>query len=240
MSESCTVQKRIHRKGWFIQWHNKPSTKVVEHSSIEPRTPQEKSKLTPNKIANHDTKTSTIQCFQKSLNQTPKNTKSARSDCLDRVETSPLKQKGSFTDSSSTSSDHTDQYDEKTIQFSQSALRSPTRIPTLAWILLYIGLALLALGITLAIIFFVANGSFIGAPLHILLTFVAAVLFLIWATQTALAPLKSEPAPPDPRYEKEEPKKEKPERAPLDKRDKIFLGVIAGLLLIIGISLLSF
>lgn len=117
---------------------------------------------------------------------------------------------------------------------------APTKIPVLAWALLFIGVALLAAAIVFGIIFLVLSGSLIGAPLYFGLMVIAGILFLVLATQTAMAPLNHQPNPPNTRYQKEAPKREKEPREPLKKGDKIFMAIMAGLLLIIGISLLSY
>ncbi|XOV66894.1 MAG: hypothetical protein ACFHU9_14805 [Fluviicola sp.] len=122
----------------------------------------------------------------------------------------------------------------------KSGASSPTRIPILAWVLLFVGCALIAMGLLFGLVYLFSSGSLIGAPLYLGLFLLSGILFIVLATRTALAPLNSQPSPPDPRLRKQETERVKKEREPLKKNDKIFLGVIGGIIAVILISLLSF
>lgn len=246
-TESCTVQKRVHRKGWFVQWHanqRELERESEDKSELEVglREPQPTEKET--EVSNSPT--SSVQLPLKvqppSLNNKTLNAKVLEAGELEQKSNSDGRPdtEVEVIEPAPRRASRSVEMPDTLWQSNTIDRMSPTRIPTLAWILLYIGIALVVLGIVLGIMFFVANGSFIGAPLYIILALISGILFLVFATQTALAPLNSQPTPPEPRYEKEEPKKEKQERQPLQKRDKIFLAVIAGLIAIIGFSLLIY
>ena len=231
---SCTIQKRVHRKGWFVQWNlNKKAPtqgKIEEISRTEFITKDSVFYVSQNKsIKNLETRSSHSRSAQKPDEKlpSPSTVETIDGEATLKEHTRPFKQIVHHSK-------------KEPLRKEQSHQASPTRVPTLAWALLIAGLAFLGLGIALAIIFLILNGSLIGAPFYILATIIAGILFLILATRTALSTFDSQPSAPDPRYEKQEPKKEKKERQPLKKGDKIFLAVVAGLALIIGIVLLSY
>jgi Na+-transporting methylmalonyl-CoA/oxaloacetate decarboxylase gamma subunit len=116
----------------------------------------------------------------------------------------------------------------------------PKRVPILAIGLLTIGIILLATGIIAALIFAAINLTFIGLPFLFVLSLIAGILLLLIATSIAMSSMETQPKSVDPRYEKEEPKKEKKEREPLKKNDKIFLAVIAGVIIGLVFAILAF
>lgn len=225
----------MHRKGWFVQWNfnekarsNQTITEdgntktIASNDSIRKSIPSNPT----------DLEGSTPLATKESLEQMEALSKvNARKTPVDETNVTPTivaKKKKLGTSGL-----------KRSYKIQQQA-QSPTRVPMLAWILLIVGSILLVLGITLAIIFLITSGSLIDAPFFILAAVVAGILFLVLAAKTALSTFNSQPSSPDPRFEKEEPKKEKKERQPLKKGDKIFLAVITGLILIIGVVLLSY
>lgn len=236
---ACTIQKRVHRKGWFVYWNH---DKKVSESTCENKSKSAivNSDETDN-VNNHDahlvsesttrvvTNASVSELEVKDKRTSEREFKDLAQDHLGQKELLE-KRETAVVSSTESSSSH---------KKNQNQSNSPTRIPLLAWALLFLGCILIALAIVLGLIYLAVNGALIGAPLYMGVLLLAGVIFLVLATRTALAPLNSQP-PPDPRTETEEPKREKKEREPLKENDKIFLGVIAGLILIIAISLLSY
>lgn len=234
---SCTIQKRVHRKGWFVQWNlnqsNQNDNNTIRQTQLaEQQKSFEVETKTPIEDVSQQEVKLLINSSERHIDQIQKDQHS-----IGVISILDANYEDALINSSKTSEKQP--FASSGIQFSKISA-SPTRIPTLAWVLLIIGLALLALAIIAGIAFLISTGSLIGTPSYVIVSLLAGVLFLILATQTALAPLQPQRNHPDPRYEKEEPQREKKERQPLEKGDKIFIAVAAGIFAIIGIALLAF
>lgn len=236
IGSSCTVHKRVHRKGWYVEWnHSKHSNNIADkvQTPIQEEPDTEVALLDEDKrapasiestVIEIDTEANTSKKALESIS-TKEINGSLKAEHQEVVQTSKCIQiANQLTEN------------EERIQHQNS----PTRAPTLAWVLLFIGLTLLAIGIVAAIIFAIINLTFIGLPLQYSLALIAGILILILATGVALSNMGPQPSSPDPRYEKQEPKKEKKERQPLKKNDKIFLAIIGFVALGVLIAILSF
>ncbi len=240
LGASCTVQKRVHRKGWYVEWHGANHAK--NKSADESHSIQDASKTKINSAATQNeihsgTANKSVAAIK---SQNPTN------------ETVRLTVSESETQSTDLKSDMSGSQSEPIKETSSkksivgkyytgvNTLRPPTRVPTLAWALLILGLSLLAIGVIAALIFAIINLTFIGLPFGYTLAIISGIIILILATGVALSSMRSQPSPPDPRYVEQEPKREKKERKPLAKNDKIFLAIIGGLVAGILISILTF
>lgn len=239
--DSCTVQRRVHRKGWFVQWNvNQSQNRSVSHE----KSASVRESKSENEAEILVTSTSSIR-------QLHSDELKSNDDIKEKIVDTEVSQESEATSESdqptivkgeevySPDTKRQEESEKMPFEFKLDAM-SPTRVPILAWILLGIGILLVSVALVLGIIYLVVNGALIGAPLYLGLMLVGGIIFVILATQTAMASMKPQPSAPDPRYQREEPKREKKEREPLNKSDKIFLAVIGGLALIIGITLFTF
>ncbi len=238
LSGSCTVQKRVHRKGWFVQWNfsqqksadqenaSKESSIISEHdlSCLPSDT------ATSHNLQNENTSFSTPQQVQYK----------AYSKSVLGVEFNSLEQTKYIEQVNTDESENTLEYHPSSYSRFRMKSLSPTRVPALAWTLLFLGILLVTLAIIFGLIYLVINGSLIGAPLYLGIMLLGGIISLALATRTALASMNTQPSPPDPRVEREEPKEEKKERQPLKKGDKIFIAVAVGLLVLLGIVVITY
>ena len=227
---SCNVQKRIHRKGWHVEWHgaNKSS-------------PSEQSTLSPLSLNNSEsTQLPFISCNESKEENLPQKDEvtSLQNDSF-----RPMKENSKKKDAFHALETKTTEIPYEVVPYrshqkskTQKEFFSPVRVPLIGYVLLILGFLLGLIGISLLIANALSSVAG-GAALYGLVFIFIGALFILFAFNIAVSSLgtKNTPTP-----EQRLPKKEKKERQPLQKKDKIMLVVFATLLLIIGISVLAF
>ena len=235
---SCTIQKRVHRKGWYVEWHRNKNIQNTSSSESNHQNAIQKN-ATRNTLPIH------VDSQNDHTNPDIQKSQEVKQQFAQRQKMNGNSHKNIRISSNQKPSHSLDQDITLETKVAQDNLKSsadefPNRVPKLAYALLFTGLLLLAIGIVGAIVFAAMNMSFIGLPLPYIASLLVGILLLVLATSVAQDSQKTQPSPPDPHYKKQAPKKEKKERKPLSKNDKIYLSIIGGLVIGILIAVLAY
>ncbi|GAB5416462.1 MAG: hypothetical protein Crog4KO_09510 [Crocinitomicaceae bacterium] len=239
MGVSCTVQKRVHRKGWYVEWNGSKHSKNKTTSEANAIQRESKNEIISVKTSDEISINAAYNSWEVIKDVNP-------SQCEHPIVPENLKG-GIEIQSENSVSNSAPSMDAFSIESKAREsspdtrrLRPSPRVPTLAWALLIAGLLLLAIGVLAALIFAIINLTFIGLPFGYTLAIISGIIILILAVSVAFSNTRPQPSPPDPRYVKQEPKREKKERKPLAKNDKIFLAIIGGVVVGILLAILAF
>lgn len=227
---SCTVQKRVHRKGWHLEWRGQNRPSPSKRNTPPTRSLSSKDSVQAPFL-------STLKPMEENTTQEYK-MHASKNEPFRLLKENPIKN-GSFRPSNIKVSEipyYVSPYRFHQKQKTQKQYRSSVRVPWIGYLLIILGFLLGLLGIFLLIVNALSTASG-GAALYGLVFIFIGALLIVFAFNIAVSSLgtKNTPNP-----EQSLPKKEKKERQPLQKKDKIMLVVFAALLLTIGISILAF
>lgn len=232
ISNGCTIRKRLHRKGWHIEWHSHKKSGVQTVPDNEATDSKNNTKERNSSVALQSKAENTYsQPEAKNLIKSEPEKKSGKTKLQSTdVETSEHKEKTGAASG---------KRDSGIEQRNPHEPMSPPKIPVTAWVFLALGVILLGAGLVIALAFAVVNSTLIGLPTPVILMIAVGVVFLILAYNRAVNPTRRQTVPRDPPTKSKE-EFEKKERQPMKKGDKIFLAVIGALLLGIGITLIVY
>jgi len=231
IGSGCTIQKRIHRKGWHVEWRS------VKNSKDNIRNTQESKKNQRGfNVDNTEKPPAKANSEEIVLESTSSNAASCN-----------LQQDGNLEESTQKkpSLQRTQESNSRNVRIENESERkiphepmSPPKPPLTAYILLIIGAILVGGGLILLLVFAIINSTLIGLPSPITVMILVGIAFLILAYRSAVNAEQKEKqwTPPV----KEQPKEEKKERKPLKRGDKIFLAIIGALIAVIGVALIVY